>query len=110
MDPRARLAGVPLFLGVRVLFAVFLGVRAAVFLANLLAVLFGVRLRRLLGVAAGMSGVAGGGVGVMRGGFVLPGLVMFRGFRMMAGRMGMVLRGFLVVFCGFLRHGGSSKA
>jgi hypothetical protein len=41
-------------------------------------------------------------VGVVRSGFVLPGLMMLGGFRMVAGRMGVVLRGFLVVVCGFL--------
>jgi hypothetical protein len=41
-------------------------------------------------------------MGVVRGGFVLPGFVMLGGFRVMAGRMGVVLRGLLVMFYSFL--------
>ena len=52
-----------------------------------LAVLFDVRLRCLFRMAVGMNGMAGRTVGVVRGGLVLPGLVMLGGFRMVAGRM-----------------------
>jgi hypothetical protein len=68
----------------------------------LFGVLVGVRLRRLFRMAAGMNGVAGRGVGVMRGDLVLPGFVMLRGFRVVPGRVGVVLRGFLVMFCSLL--------
>jgi hypothetical protein len=56
-----------------------------------LAVLLDVGLQRLFGMTAGMDGVAGGGLGMVRGLFVVAGLVMFGGFAVVAGRMGQVL-------------------
>jgi hypothetical protein len=66
-----------------------------------LAVFLRVGLDRLFGMAAGVNGMAGRGVGMVSGGFVVPGLMMLGGFAMVAGGMGEVFRGFLVVLCGF---------
>jgi hypothetical protein len=63
-----------------------------------------VGLQCLFRMAASVNGVTGRGVGMVSGGFMLPGLVMLGSFDVVAGGMGKVLRGLLVVFCGFLRH------
>jgi hypothetical protein len=54
-------------------------------------VLLDVGLYRLFGMTAGVNGVAGGGVGMVSGRFVLAPLMVLGGFYMMAGGMGQVL-------------------
>lgn len=73
-------------------------------LALFLAVLLDVGLQRLLGMTAGVNGMAGCGLGMVRGLLMVARLVMFGGFAVVAGCMGQVLRGFLVVLCSLLRH------
>jgi hypothetical protein len=58
-------------------------------------------LQRLFGMTARMNGVAGRGVGMVRGGFVLPGLVAPGGFHMVPGCMGQVFRSSLVCSAAF---------
>jgi len=64
----------------------------------------GVRFPRLLGVVSGMVGVPPCGVRMVRRFLVLPAVVMFRRFLVMAGRMRMMLRCLPVMFSCFLRH------
>jgi hypothetical protein len=70
--------------------------------ALFLAVLVDVRLRCLFRMASGMNGVAGRRVGVVGRLFVMPGIVMLGGFRMVTGGLREVLRRLLVVFCSLL--------
>jgi hypothetical protein len=74
----------------------------------LLAVFLHVSLPRFLGVVRGMMSVAAGGVGVMGSLLVVPALVMFGGFAMMAGCVGVMLGCLLVVLGCFLGHVVSS--
>jgi hypothetical protein len=56
-----------------------------------LSVLLDVGLHCFLGMAAGMNGVAGRGMGMVRRRFVFPGLMVLGGFNMVAGRMSQML-------------------
>jgi hypothetical protein len=65
---------------------------------KLLAVLVGVHFRRFLLMLGGMQVMAMRHLGMMRGFFVISGLVVLGGFAMVLGRMLVMLRGLLVVF------------
>jgi hypothetical protein len=55
----------------------------------------------LFGMSASVNGMAGRGVGMVSGGFMVSRLVMLGGFPMVASGMGEMFRGLLVVLCGF---------
>jgi hypothetical protein len=55
-------------------------------------------------VVSGVQGMAAGCVSMMGRFFVLPALMMFGCFAMMASRMGMMFCGLLMVFGCFLGH------
>jgi hypothetical protein len=69
------------------------------------AVLLGVVLGRFLGVMRGMGMMSLRYLGVVRGFFVIAGFVMLGSFPVMIGRVLMMIGGFRVVMCSFLRHG-----
>jgi hypothetical protein len=58
-------------------------------------------LDRLFSMATSVNGMAGRGVGMVRGGFMVTRLVMLGGFPMVAGGMAEMFRGLFVVLCGF---------
>jgi hypothetical protein len=62
------------------------------------------KLPGLFGVVSGVKGVAAGCVSMMGRFFVLPALMMFGCFAVMAGSMGMMFCGLPMVFGCFLRH------
>src|ERR1019366_8100489 len=68
------------------------------------AVLVGVRLGGFVGEMRGVEMVSVGGVRVMRGFFVRTGVVMFRGFLVMACRMFVMLRRFPMMLGCLLGH------
>jgi hypothetical protein len=70
----------------------------------LVSMFLGVRFPRLLGVVSGMVGVPPCGVRMVRRFLVLPAVVMFRRFLVMAGGMRMMLWRLPVMFSCFLRH------
>src|ERR1019366_2486838 len=70
------------------------------------AVLVGVRLGGFVGEMRGVEMVSVGGVRVMRGFFVRTGVVMFRGFLVMACRMFVMLRRFPMMLGCLLGHLG----
>jgi hypothetical protein len=55
-----------------------------------------------------MKGMSSGRVSVVRRLLMVPAFMMLRGFPMVMGGVGMMLRRFLVVFASFLRHWFSS--
>ena len=67
-----------------------------------LTVLFGVRLHGLFGVTSSMTCMAAGGVSMVRGFFVVSRRVMLCSFLVMTGRMRVMFRSLLMVFCSFL--------
>jgi hypothetical protein len=67
-------------------------------------VLLAVGLHCFLGVPAGMNGVRPRGMRVVCRFLVMPTLMMLGRLSMVPSGVGEVLRGLLVVFCGFLRH------
>jgi hypothetical protein len=69
-----------------------------------LSVFLGVGLSCLFGVISGLAAVAACGVSVMGSFLVLSTFVVLGRFPMMAGRMRMMFRRFLVMFGCFLRH------
>jgi len=69
-------------------------------------VFVGVCLGRFVGEMRGVEMVGVGDVRVMRGFFVSTGVVMFRGFLVMACRMFVMLRRFPMMFCCLLGHLG----
>jgi hypothetical protein len=58
-------------------------------------------------VVSGVGGVASGRMGVMRRLLVMASFVVFGGFTVMAGCVGMMLRSLLVMLCRFFGHGVS---
>ena len=66
--------------------------------------LLAMSLRCFFRVAPGMKAMSSGCVSVVGGLLVLSAFVMLGCFPMVAGGVGMMLRGFLVVFRSFLRH------
>jgi hypothetical protein len=65
---------------------------------------FSVQLPRLLSVHARVRGMAACCMRVVRCFLVMTGFVVFGGFTMMPRRMGVVFRGFGVMFRSFLGH------
>jgi hypothetical protein len=63
------------------------------------------KLPSLFGVMSGVKGMAAGYLSLMGRFFVLPALMMFGCFAVMAGSMGMMFCGLLMVSGCFLRHG-----
>ena len=66
--------------------------------------LFSVSLARLFGVSSGMARMAHCRMRVVSGLLVVAGLVVLGGFAMVAGRMGQMFGGLLVLFGSFLGH------
>ena len=74
---------------------------------SLVPVMLGVRFRRFDGVVLGVVRVAVGGVGMVRGLFVIAGFVMFGGFLVMVSRFFVVFSGLVMMFCCFFGHSGN---